>query len=68
MFPKPVPKAVPTWPKKHRVSAGDTLRALATQYYGDPNLWQHLYQANPDKVERGLPQVGAELLIPAPPK
>jgi len=55
-----------TWPKKHRASAGDTLRSLAERYYKDENLWEQIYQANTEKVDRGLPRVGAELTIPAP--
>ena len=51
-------------PRKHLVKSGDTLRALAQKYYGNPNRWQEIYQANPDKIERGTPRVGAELTIP----
>lgn len=60
---KPAP---PAWPKRHVVKAGDTLRTMAKQYYGDPNLWERIYDANREKVERGLPAEGASLLIPAP--
>ncbi|MDE2491701.1 MAG: hypothetical protein KGM24_12715 [Elusimicrobia bacterium] len=62
---RPRPKA-PAWPKRHRVVAGDTLRALAGKYYGDPNLWEGIYRANPGKVDRGIPVEGAVLVIPAP--
>jgi hypothetical protein len=61
--PKPVP---PAWPKPHRVRAGDTLRSLAQQYYGDPARWELIFDANQDKVERGLPQLDAVLTIPEP--
>jgi FtsZ-binding cell division protein ZapB/phage tail protein X len=70
--PLAVPKAVrrppppPSWPKQHIVRAGDTLRSLAAKYYGDPNLWEKIYDANPDAVDRGLPQEGAVLTIPSP--
>jgi LysM repeat protein len=56
----------PSWPKRHTVKAGDTLRTMAKQYYGDPNQWERIYDANREKVERGLPSEGAILLIPAP--
>lgn len=56
----------PAWPKTHRVAAGDTLRSLAGKYYGDPNLWEKIYDANPAKVDRGLPVEGAVLTIPPP--
>jgi len=70
--PKPVEikvrarPAPPAWPKRHVVRAGDTLRTMAKQYYGDPNLWEKIYDANREKVERGLPSEGASLVIPAP--
>lgn len=60
---KPAP---PAWPKRHIVAAGDTLRTIAKQYYGDPNQWEKIYDANREKVERGLPSEGASLVIPAP--
>jgi len=64
----PAPKARPpeTWPKKHRAVSGETLRGLAGQYYGDPGLWELIYEANPGKILRGLPESGADLLIPNP--
>jgi len=58
--------AAPAWPKRHIVKAGDTLRTMAREYYGDPNQWEKIYDANREKVERGLPAEGASLLIPAP--
>ncbi len=71
--PKPAapPKArkkilPPAWPKRHVVKAGDTLRTMAKEYYGDPNQWEKIYDANREKVERGLPAEGATLVIPAP--
>jgi len=63
--PVPAPKPA-SWPRKHVVQEGDTLRSLSGSYYGDATLWELIYQANPDKVERGLPRVGAELVIPEP--
>jgi nucleoid-associated protein YgaU len=67
VLPKAPPRvAPPSWPKSHTVVAGDTLRALAAKYYGDPNLWEKIYDANPDAVDRGLPLEGAVLTIPPP--
>lgn len=50
--------------RKHQVVAGDSLRGLAETYYGDPNKWQVIYEANEDKIIRGVPRQGAELTIP----
>jgi hypothetical protein len=66
-IPKAPPRpAAPQWPKSHVVAPGDTLRSIAGQFYGDPNLWERIYDANPDKVDRGLPLEGATLTIPSP--
>ena len=47
-------------------TTGGNLFDLAQQYYGDPNQWEKIYDANREKVERGLPAEGASLVIPAP--
>ncbi|MBI4348844.1 MAG: hypothetical protein HY553_18540, partial [Elusimicrobia bacterium] len=72
--PAPAPKAASPqkaapapYPRKHTVAAGDTLRSIAAQHYGDPSLWEVVYNANSGKVDRGLPREGEVLLIPAPP-
>jgi len=54
------------WPKKHRVKNDDTLRSIAAQYYGSGSKWQIVEEANPSKVSKGLPVVGAELTLPDP--
>jgi hypothetical protein len=66
LLPRAPKKVLPAWPKSHRVKAGDTLRSLAGSYYGEPNLWERIYEANRDKVDRGLPVEGAVLVIPSP--
>ncbi len=68
--PKPKPRApskpLVLWPRRHAVQAGDTLRSISQQYYADPALWEQIYDANRDKVERGLPKESAVLTIPEP--
>jgi len=50
--------------RTHQVVAGETLQGIARDYYGDPNQWKRIYNANPDKIERGLPKAGSTLVIP----
>jgi nucleoid-associated protein YgaU len=65
--PHPKPKApAVVWPRKHQVRPGDTLRSIAQYYYGDAAQWEQIYDANRDKVERGLPREGVVMSIPAP--
>ena len=69
--PKPVkrysPPAPERWPKLHKAAAGETLRSIASKYYGNPNLWERIYEANEKNVSKGLPVEGAVFTIPAPP-
>jgi hypothetical protein len=69
--PKPVKKYVPPaperWPKLHKAAGGETLRSIASRYYGNPNLWERIYEANEKNISKGLPVDGAILTIPAPP-
>lgn len=61
------PKArKPAWPQYHRVENGDNLRDISQRYYEDPGKWQLIYRANLEKIVRGRPQVGSELVIPEP--
>ena len=54
-------------PRVHEVKSGDTLSAIAKQYYGDPNAYNRIFEANrpmlknPDEIYPG--QV---LAIPEP--
>lgn len=54
------------WPKLHKVEPGDTLRSLAAKYYGNPTLWERIYEANQKRISKGLPAEGSTLEIPAP--
>lgn len=62
------PKPRPKWPRLHKVRSGETLRSIASRYYGNPNLWELIYDANEKHVSRGLPVEGSVLTIPAPPR
>jgi len=69
--PKPVkvyvPPAPERWPKLHKAAPGETLRSIASKYYGNPALWERIYEANEKNVSKGLPVEGAVFTIPAPP-
>jgi outer membrane protein assembly factor BamB len=49
---------------EHTVEEGDTLFAIARQYYGDGHQWPKIAEANPDVSPEKL-QVGMKLKIPA---
>ncbi len=55
------------WPKYHKAAAGDTLRSVAGKYYGNPSLWELIYDANQKHIFKGAPAEGATLVIPPPP-
>ena len=69
LVPRPrrgrAPRRALPFPLRHLVRPGDTLRSLAQFYDHGPSLWEEIYDANPDKIERGLPVEGTDLLIPA---
>lgn len=50
--------------KMHKVAAGDTLPGLAEKYYGDRSKWIKIYEANKDKIEKGFPLPGEQIVIP----
>jgi len=58
------PPFAPGRPRIHRVGAGETLRGISKKYYGDPNLWKAIYDANQDKMIKGTPKEGETLKIP----
>lgn len=52
-----------TGPRKHVVAAKDTLYSLSRQYYGNPNQWKKIVEANPGLVPEKMP-VGKTIVIP----
>ena len=51
--------------RTHLVAAGDSLSKISQRYYGTPNRWQEIYNANTDKISNtGVLRVGSELRIP----
>lgn len=59
--PPPAPKAART----HAVQIGDTLEKIARQYYGAPDRWRVIYEANTAQLSDGQPlREGMTLQIP----
>ena len=49
----------------YTVVAGDTLRSIAQQFYGDENRWTRIFDENRDKIDDpDVISVGQVLLIP----
>ncbi len=49
----------------HTVKSGETLSKISKQYYGDPNKYNMIYEANKDKLKSAdLIHPGDELVIP----
>lgn len=69
LAPAPAPTepapAASAAPRTHKVAPGDTLGKISRQYYGTPNRWQEILEANRDviKNENAVP-LGATLRIP----
>ena len=50
----------------YKVKAGDTLSKISKQFYGSPNEYMKIFEANKDKLsDPDKIQVGQELKIPA---
>ena len=66
----PRPAAVPsaTATDEYTVEAGDTLRSIAQQVYGDPAQWPRIYDANRETIgpDPNALGAGSRLRIPKP--
>ncbi len=61
---EPPPAAATT---THVVQAGDTLATISARYYGTPAKWNHIFNANRDRLSSpNNVRVGARLTIPPP--
>ena len=55
----------PAGPRFHTVAKGDTLYALARQYYSDQRRWKDIFEANRDGIsDANKIRVGQRLVIP----
>jgi LysM repeat protein len=51
--------------RTYTVKAGDTLSKISKEFYGDPNRYQKIFEANRDKLENpDKIRAGQELTIP----
>jgi len=57
--------SAPKTPRTHIVRRNETLSDIAAQYYGSPNQWRKILQANRDKIPNvNKIKPGTELIIP----
>lgn len=62
--PPPPPSPSPR-PSVHVVQAGDTLEKISLRYYGSPDQWRAIYEANLALLHDGQPiRIGMELQLP----
>ena len=49
--PAPAADAAPAVARTHTVAEGETLSVIAFKYYGSPNKWDKIFDANRDKLK-----------------
>lgn len=54
------------FPLAHKVKEGETLISISKKYYNNEKGWKKIYEANMDKIIKGVPIVGEILIIPEP--
>ncbi|MFN3550521.1 MAG: hypothetical protein ACK4WJ_01750 [Endomicrobiia bacterium] len=54
------------FPLAHKVLKGETLISISKKYYNNEKGWRKIYEANKDKIIKGIPIVGEILIIPEP--
>lgn len=65
--PAPATSDVSSTLRTHVVTRGDTLEKLSREYYGTPDRWHVIYEANIVALSSGRPlRPGMELVIPDP--
>ena len=63
--PTPAPAATAATGRTHTIATGDTLSKISQRYYGTPNRWQEIYNANRAQLgANGTLRVGGVLTIP----
>ena len=63
--PEPVVVAEPVLPRVHTVTSGETLSSVSQRYYGTPNRWSDIFDANRDVLSSpNQLALGTRLRIP----
>ena len=50
--------------RRYTVKEGDTLISLSKEFYGDERKWVIIYEANKDRIEKGVLRPGQVLAVP----
>lgn len=51
--------------KTHVVQDGESLTVIAREFYGNPSLWKHIFEANRDQInDPNDLKAGQEVIIP----
>lgn len=64
--PVAVPAAPATGPQRYAIQPGDTLARISAVFYGSPQHWRRIVEANPGLQPESL-SVGREIVIPPAP-
>ncbi|MEW6040822.1 MAG: LysM peptidoglycan-binding domain-containing protein, partial [Elusimicrobiota bacterium] len=61
---KTVPSEEVPGKRTYKVERGETLSSIAQKLYGDSGKWIKIYEANKDKIVKGIVKPGQKLIIP----
>jgi nucleoid-associated protein YgaU len=56
------------WKKEYTVKDGDTLSNIAQKFYGDPDLYHKIYEANKDVIGDNPDLIKKGMVLTIPPK
>jgi len=66
--PSPSPSPVAGGGESYTIAEGDTLATVASRFYGDPNEWRRIYDANRQVIGENPDAVRIGTVLRIPPK